>query len=66
MGAPPQLPGGTTEALDYQLEDDGFYDEAFEASGSPRPSYERLIGALAELDLGELATAVSGEVESWA
>lgn len=63
MGAPPLPSGGTTGVLDYQLEDDGFYDEAFEESGTPRAAYRRLMGALGELDLGELATSVSAEVE---
>ena len=62
MGAPPKLSGGTTEALDYQLEDDGFYDEAFEASGVCEP---RTGGCSAPggAGPGELATSCPAEVE---
>ena len=63
MGAAPQLSSGTTARLGYPLEDDGFYDEAFEAPRVPRAPYRDLMALLGGLDLADLATAVSAGVE---
>jgi uncharacterized circularly permuted ATP-grasp superfamily protein len=43
---------------------DRAYDEAFAAPGSPRPHYERLLGALGELDLAALRAGVNARVKA--
>ena len=63
MGAAPQLSSGTTANLGYPLEDDGFYDEAFEAQGTPRAHYRELLTLLGGLDLAALAGAVTAGVD---
>ncbi len=63
MGAAPQLSSGTTANLGYPLEDDGFYDEAFEAQGTPRAHYRELLTLLGGLDLAGLAGAVTAGVD---
>ena len=62
MGASPQLSSGTA-ALGYPLENDGFYDEAFEAPRLPRAHYRELMALLGGLDLAELAAAVTAGVD---
>ena len=63
MGAAPQVSSGTTAALGYPLDDEGFYDEAFEAPRVPRAHYRELLTLLAGLDLSALAAAVSAGVD---
>src|SRR5829696_6304588 len=63
MGASPQTSRGTTGALFYAVEDDGYYDEAFEATGVPRAAYGHVLGMLSGTDLAELATSVAAGVE---
>jgi carboxylate-amine ligase len=50
-------------AVSYPLDQDEFYDEAFEAPGVPRAAYRELLPLLAGMDLGELAGAVAAGVE---
>ena len=45
----------------YEI-DAGFYDEAFDSRGEPRPHYRPLIEALQKLDLGERRRAVAAEL----
>jgi uncharacterized circularly permuted ATP-grasp superfamily protein len=47
----------------YPVEEDGYYDEAFEATGVLRAPYRDVLPLLDGADLGELATAVAAGVE---
>lgn len=42
---------------------DGFYDEAFDSSGVPRPHYAQVIEQLRGLDLGELRAAAQKSID---
>jgi uncharacterized circularly permuted ATP-grasp superfamily protein len=42
---------------------DGFFDEAFDENGSPRPHYAAIIEQLAELDLASLRAAAQADVD---
>jgi len=49
--------------VSYPVDDDGFYDEAYEATGVLRPAYRDVLPLLTQADLGELAASVAAGVE---